>query len=132
MPAPWAGPGPLVPRWCILWALEQDASDKLLCATPRLGVDLLRGFMPDAWGREADFTTLERVSSEQMSDDLRDRQTDIIWRLRWRDDWLYVYLLLELQSGTGPDPDQGSTRHRRPAQPPGGDRHPTRRDPTPY
>jgi predicted transposase/invertase (TIGR01784 family) len=29
---------------------------------------------------------------------LRDREDDIIWRIRWGEDWLYVYLLLEFQS----------------------------------
>ncbi len=33
-----------------------------------------------------------------MTDDLRDRADDSIWRLRWGADWLYVYLLLEFQS----------------------------------
>ena len=29
---------------------------------------------------------------------LGDRADDITWRLRWGEDWLYVYLLLEFQS----------------------------------
>ncbi len=33
-----------------------------------------------------------------VSDDLRGREDDIIWRVRWGEDWLYVYLLLEFQS----------------------------------
>ncbi|AHK80637.1 hypothetical protein M911_06040 [Ectothiorhodospira haloalkaliphila] len=33
-----------------------------------------------------------------MTDELRDREDDIIWRIRWGKDWLYVYLLLEFQS----------------------------------
>ena len=32
-----------------------------------------------------------------MSDDLRAREDDVIWRVRWGQDWLYVYLLLEFQ-----------------------------------
>nr|WP_242471105.1 Rpn family recombination-promoting nuclease/putative transposase [Thiocystis violacea] len=29
---------------------------------------------------------------------MRDRADDLVWRLRWGEDWLYVYLLLEFQS----------------------------------
>lgn len=29
---------------------------------------------------------------------LRGRHGDVVWRVRWGEDWLYVYLLLEFQS----------------------------------
>ena len=64
--------------------------------------DLLRGFLPGAWVQELDLSTLERASGSYVSDDLRDRADDIIWRVRWGQDWLYVYLLLEFQSSVDP------------------------------
>ena len=49
-----------------------------------------------------DLSTLETVSSSFISDDLREREDDIIWRVRLRGEadsqWLYIYLLLEFQS----------------------------------
>ena len=60
--------------------------------------DLLKGFVHEAWMAELDFTTLEKVSGSFVSDDLRDREDDIIWRVRWDEGWLYVYLLIEFQS----------------------------------
>jgi hypothetical protein len=51
-----------------------------------------------AWVEQLDFSTLEKVSGSYVSDELRDREDDIIWWVRWGDDWLYVYLLLEFQS----------------------------------
>ncbi|WP_242467743.1 Rpn family recombination-promoting nuclease/putative transposase [Thiocapsa imhoffii] len=45
-----------------------------------------------------DLTTLEKCSGSDVSDDLRDRADDIIWRVRRGDDWLYIDLLLEVQS----------------------------------
>ncbi|WP_300971790.1 Rpn family recombination-promoting nuclease/putative transposase [Thiocapsa sp.] len=33
---------------------------------------------------------------------MRDRADDIVWRLRWGPDWLYIYLLLEFQSTVDP------------------------------
>uniref|UniRef100_UPI00405734ED Rpn family recombination-promoting nuclease/putative transposase n=1 Tax=Candidatus Electrothrix sp. TaxID=2170559 RepID=UPI00405734ED len=32
------------------------------------------------------------------SDDIRDREDDIVWRVRWGKSWIYIYLLLEFQS----------------------------------
>jgi predicted transposase/invertase (TIGR01784 family) len=49
-----------------------------------------------------DFDTLEKVAGSYVTDDLRDREDDIIWRIRMQgaesDEWIYVYLLLEFQS----------------------------------
>jgi predicted transposase/invertase (TIGR01784 family) len=77
---------------------EHDSSYKLLFSHARMVEDLLRGFVNEAWVTQIDFTTLERMSGSYVSDDLRDREDDIIWRVRWGDSWLYVYLLLEFQS----------------------------------
>jgi len=38
------------------------------------------------------------MNGSYVSDDLREREDDIIWRVRWGDGWIYVYLLLEFQS----------------------------------
>ena len=46
--------------------------------------------------------TLEKVNGSYVSDDLRQRADDIVWRVRWGDDWLYVYLLIEFQSTVDP------------------------------
>jgi len=60
--------------------------------------DLLQGFIPGAWVDELDLATLEKCNGSYISDDLRDRTDDLIWRVRWSHDWFYVYLLLEFQS----------------------------------
>ncbi|MEI7990389.1 MAG: Rpn family recombination-promoting nuclease/putative transposase [Chloroflexota bacterium] len=48
------------------------------------------------------FATLECVNASFVSDDLREREDDRIWRMRLKDrsedKWLYVYILLEFQS----------------------------------
>ena len=54
------------------------------------------GFIEEPWTQEVDPTTLEKVSGSFVSDDLRDREDDIIWRVRWKDQWVYVYLLTHL------------------------------------
>lgn len=60
--------------------------------------DLLRGFVHEDWVEKLDFSSLERYNNDFITDDIRERLDDIVWRLRWGDDWLYVYLLIEFQS----------------------------------
>ena len=62
--------------------MEHDASYKLLFSHARMIEDLLRGFIHEDWVQALDFTTLERVSGSYVSDDLRDREDDMIWRVR--------------------------------------------------
>ena len=75
-----------------------DNSYKLLFSHPEMVADLLKGFVKEPWVGQCDFTSLEKVSGSYVADDLRDREDDIIWKIRWGDEWLYVYLLLEFQS----------------------------------
>ncbi|PJB33292.1 MAG: transposase, partial [Deltaproteobacteria bacterium CG_4_9_14_3_um_filter_65_9] len=77
---------------------DHDNSYKLLFSHPEMVADLLRGFVHEEWIRDVDFSTLERVSGSFVNDDLRDRESDIIWRVRLGGSWLYVYLLIEFQS----------------------------------
>lgn len=61
--------------------------------------DLLRGFVKEEWVSQLDFSSLEKLSGSFVADGLRDRENDLIWRMRWGREWMYVYLLLEFQSG---------------------------------
>jgi hypothetical protein len=83
-------------------AQPHDSGYKLLFSHPAMMADLLRGFVAEEWVEELDFTTLEKQSGSYVSDDLRPRADDVVWRVRWRDRWLYVYLLLEFQSAVDP------------------------------
>src|SRR5690606_278712 len=69
-----------------------------LFSHPEMVADLLRGFVREDWVSDLDFSTLEKAGGSYVSDDLREREDDIIWRVRWKENWLYVYLLLEFQS----------------------------------
>lgn len=79
-----------------------DPSYKLLFSHRKVVSDLLCGFVRDEWAERLDFNTLERVREVGISQHLRQRVDDVIWRLRiievGRARWLYVYILLEFQS----------------------------------
>ncbi len=77
---------------------NHDSSYKYLFSHANMVKDLLSGFVKENWVKDLDFTTLEKINGSYVSDDLRDRADDIVWRIRWGKDWLYVYILLEFQS----------------------------------
>ncbi len=83
---------------------DHDRGYKLLFSHPRMVEDLLRGFVRGDWVSRLDFTSLEPVSGDYVGDDLSERRSDLVWRLRWADGrrrgWLY--LLLEFQSTPQP------------------------------
>ncbi|TBV14575.1 transposase [Stutzerimonas kirkiae] len=77
---------------------EQDKALRNLFNHPWMVRDLLSGFVQEDWVRELDFSTLEKVNGHYVSDALRERVDDLVWRVRHRGQWLYIYLLLEFQS----------------------------------
>jgi hypothetical protein len=73
---------------------EHDGGYKNLFSHARMVEDLLRGFVREDWVKQLDFTTLEKLGNSYVTDELRHRCDDVIWRERWGKNWLYVYLLL--------------------------------------
>ena len=83
-------------------SLEDDASYKLLFSAPEVVRDLVLGFIPDDWLHSLDYSTLEKVPGSYVTDDLRHRADDVIWRVRAEGEWIYLYLLIEFQSTVDP------------------------------
>ncbi len=77
---------------------DHDHSYKQLFSHPELIRDLLQGFIREDWGQDLDLGTLKRINGSYVSDDLREREDDAIWRVRLGGSWVYVYLLIEFQS----------------------------------
>ena len=76
-----------------------DAAYKKLFSYPRMVEELLCGFAAEGWSDALDFESLQKLPAEFVSDDLRRRQGDALWRVRFRDArWLFVLVLLEFQS----------------------------------
>ena len=82
-----------------------DAAYKGLFSHPPMVEDLLRGFAARGWSDKLDFETLEKLPADYVSDDLRQRHGDSVWRLRLQGrgkEWLYLLVMLEFQSTTDP------------------------------
>lgn len=75
-----------------------DSSYKFLFSNPELVRDLIMGFIPDEWLQSLDYSTLEKMPCSYITEDLRERADDIVWRVKVQGDWVYLYLLIEFQS----------------------------------
>jgi len=75
-----------------------DSSYKFLFSNPELVRDLIMGFIPDDWLHTLNYSTLEKVSGSYVSDDFKQREDDIVWRVRVGGEWVYLYILIEFQS----------------------------------
>jgi predicted transposase YdaD len=77
---------------------DHDRTYKLLFSHAPMVRDLLTGFVRGDWLEQLDFGSLEKIGGTYVSDDLRERADDVVWRVRWGEKWVYIYLLLEFQS----------------------------------
>lgn len=82
--------------------LPHDPAYKQFFSDPIMVESLLRDFVSEDFINDLDFSTLEHCAGSYVTDDLRERHDDVIWRVRWKGSWMYLYLLLEFQSS--PDP----------------------------
>ena len=65
---------------------------------PQMVKELMLDFVKDEWVAGIDFTTLEKVATNFVNKEEKDRRTDIIFKVRYNGEDLYIYLLLEFQS----------------------------------
>ncbi|MBN2341752.1 MAG: Rpn family recombination-promoting nuclease/putative transposase [Deltaproteobacteria bacterium] len=78
--------------------MDHDGSYKRIFSEPRMVQDLLTGFVKQQWVNELDFTTLEQITSEHISDNFDKRFNDTVWKVKFHNSWMYICILLEFQS----------------------------------
>ncbi|OED42136.1 hypothetical protein AB833_07465 [Chromatiales bacterium (ex Bugula neritina AB1)] len=79
---------------------SHDSHYKQLFSHKEMVRDLLRGFVQGQWLEQADLETLELYGTDLVSDQTLPVQhhEDIVWRFRFGENWVYLYLLLEFHS----------------------------------
>ena len=75
-----------------------DPIYRRLFSFPRMVEGLLRAVVRAPWLDDVDFGTLEKLSADHVGDRGQQRRGDAVWRVRFRDGWLYLLILLEFQS----------------------------------
>ena len=77
--------------------IKHDIAHKEFFSHPENVKDLIQGVVALDCVSEFDFSTLERDNDSFVEKEKNERHDDIIWRLKWRDRWVYVYILIEFQ-----------------------------------
>ena len=90
-----------------------DAAYKNLFSYTAMVEDLIRGFVAEKWIDALDFETLEKLSAEFVSDDLRQRRGDGVWRVRFRDEWFDEAREKGLKAGREKGIDEGRKEGRK-------------------
>ena len=75
-----------------------DENYKRLFASPLMVQDVLRACLPAHRLAAADFSSLGKLSTEYVSDELRTRHGDTVWRLRLGRRRVFLLVLLEFQA----------------------------------
>ena len=63
---------------------------------------LLRELVDLDLAEELDFSTLKQLSSNYVTDDLRQRFNDMVWSVQWKNSAEYVIIMMEFQSTVDP------------------------------
>ena len=81
-------------------SINHDSAQKDFFSHKQVVADFLRDYVQQPWVDSVDFDSLERVNSSYVHESDQQRIGDVVWRLKLQgsDDWVYMYLLLELQS----------------------------------
>jgi len=77
---------------------DHDLRYKKFFSNPRLLKELLESFVPEAWVSQVDYTRAETVETSFITDDFKQKESDLIWKLPLGDKTLYLYILMEFQS----------------------------------
>ncbi|MHC9543518.1 MAG: Rpn family recombination-promoting nuclease/putative transposase [Vulcanimicrobiota bacterium] len=77
---------------------EHDRGYRMLLSHPGVVEDLIRSFVSGDFVREIDFGELEPYARSFIAEDYREREADVIWRVKVKERPVYFYILIELQS----------------------------------
>jgi len=79
-------------------ARKYDKQYKKLFSNPLLVEELLRFFVHERFVDELDYSTLERLDKSFVTDQFKEKESDLIYKIKFRGTDLYIFLLIEFQS----------------------------------
>jgi hypothetical protein len=79
-------------------AHDHDKRYKKLFSHPVMVKELLLYFIDEDFIKDLDFTSLERMDKSFVTDDFKEKESDIIYKIHFKENDIYIYLLIEFQS----------------------------------
>ena len=79
-------------------AHDHDKRYKKLFSHPVIVKELLLYFIDEAFIKDLDFTSLQRMDKSFITDDFKEKESDIIYKINFKNNEVYIYLLIEFQS----------------------------------
>lgn len=75
-----------------------DSGYKKLFSNHEFVRQLLTGFVNEEWINDIEYGTLERIDKSFISDEFSERESDLIYKVKFKGKDIYIFLLLEFQS----------------------------------
>lgn len=75
-----------------------DSGYKKLFSNHEFVRQLLTGFVNEEWINSIEYNTLERIDKSFISDEFSERESDLIYKVKFKGQDIYIFLLLEFQS----------------------------------
>jgi len=75
-----------------------DCGYKNFFSNPVTVKQLLTSFVNEDWVHNLDFNTLERMETSFVTDEFREKESDLIYKVQVQGKEVYIYILLEFQS----------------------------------
>ena len=82
----------------IFMASEHDLRYKNLFSHPVLVRELLESFVCEDFVAELDFSTLNRLDKSFATDEFKEKESDVIYSVSFRENPIYIFILIEFQS----------------------------------
>lgn len=77
---------------------KNDMGYKWLFSHPKMVQNVMESFVPEEFVKDLDFTTLDKVDKSFVTKKFRKKESDMIWKVKFKERYMYIYILFEFQS----------------------------------
>jgi predicted transposase/invertase (TIGR01784 family) len=79
-------------------ARKHDNPNKSLFYHHKLVQELLESFVHEDFIKELDFSTLQRLDKSFITEEFKEKESDLIYKINFKNTPIYIFLLIEFQS----------------------------------